>query len=327
MEKKQFNWAILGPGFIARRFANAIKAVPGAALFAVASRDRARAEAFAGEFGAPTAFGSYKELAENPLVDAVYVATPHTAHCENAVLCLECGKPVLCEKPLAVNALQVRRMADAAKANGAFLMEAMWTRFLPAMERVRALLASGAIGAPRILTADFSFSARPDPSSRLFDPALGGGGLLDVGVYVLSLSSMVFGPRPGETSSFARIGETGVDEHAALLLRYPGGGVSALTCGVRAEGSGEARIVGTEGRMELQPFWKAEAVRVVRGEKAEELRFPFRANGFEYEIEEAMRCIREGLTESPSMPLSESIAIMETMDGFREQWGMKYPME
>jgi predicted dehydrogenase len=327
MEKKQFNWAILGPGFNSRRFANAIRAVPGAALFAVGSRDGARAEAFAAEFGAPVACGSYEELAGIADVDAVYIATPHTAHCENAVLCLERGKPVLCEKPISINARQARRMADAARANGAFLMEAMWTRFLPAMTRVRELLASGAIGEPRMLTADFSYSARPDPSSRNFDPALGGGGLLDVGIYVLSLSSMVFGPRPEETSSFARIGQTGVDEHAALLLKYPGGGVSALTCGIRAQGSSEARILGTEGRIELQPFWTAEAVRILRGETVEELRFPFRANGFEYEIEEAMRCVRGGLIESQAMPLAESIAVMETMDGFREQWGLKYPME
>lgn len=327
MDKKTFNWAIIGPGSIAHKFAKAIPAAPGAALYAVGSREIARAKAFAHQYGAPIAYGSYEDLANDGNVDAVYIATPHTAHCENAILCLEHGKSVLCEKPMSINARFERRMADAARTNGVFLMEAMWTRFLPAIAHVRGLLASGAIGEPNLLAADFSFSAPPDPASRLLNPALGGGGLLDVGIYVMELSSMVFGPKPVHATGFAHIGATGVDESTALLLEYPGGCISALTCGVRSSGTGEARIMGTDGFIELKPFWKAESVRVVRGETVEEMRFPFRANGYEYEIAEVMDCVRKGLNESPLMPLEESVAVMETMDGFRERWGLQYPME
>jgi dihydrodiol dehydrogenase / D-xylose 1-dehydrogenase (NADP) len=327
MEKKHFNWAVLGPGIIANRFVASFPAAPGAALYAVASRDIARATAFADQHGAPMAYGSYEELARDPDVDAVYIATPHTAHCDNAILCLEHGKPVLCEKPMAINARSEKRMADAARANGVFLMEAMWTRFLPAMAKVRELLDSHAIGKTCMLLADFSFSARPDPASRLYDPQLGGGGLLDVGIYVMSLSSMVFGPRPAQTASFAHIGQTGVDEHAALLLKYPGGQISSLTCGVHACGHGGAHIVGTEGRIELKSFCKAESVLITRGSASEELLFPCAVNGYEYEIIESMHCIRKGLMESPTMPLAESIAIMEAMDGMRRSWGLVYPAE
>lgn len=327
MTEQVFKWAVLGPGTIAHKFAKALPFAPGAALYAVGSRDEARAKAFAEQYGAEAYYGSYEELAKDGNVDAVYVATPHTAHCESAVSCLERGKPVLCEKPLSVNARLERRMADAARMNGVFLMEATWTRFLPAVAKARELLASGAIGEPVALSADFSFTTAFDPSSRLFDPVLGGGALLDVGIYVMAFSSMVFGPKPERAEAYCRLSETGVDESAAILMRHPGGKLSTLTCGVRSCGTHEARVMGTEGRLELQPFWRAETLRVARGELAEELRFPFRGNGFEYEIMETMGCVRKGLGESPVMPLSESIAIMETMDGFREKWGLKYPME
>jgi dihydrodiol dehydrogenase / D-xylose 1-dehydrogenase (NADP) len=327
MEKKQFNWAVLGPGVIAHKVVSSFSGAPGAALYAVGSRNIARAKAFAQEFGAAAAYGSYEEVANDPKVDAVYVATPHSLHCENAILCLEHGKPVLCEKPFSINAGFARRMADAARANGVFLMEAMWTRFLPAIAKVRELLASGAIGEPRMLAADCSFSMPPNPASRLYNPALGGGGLLDVGVYTVSLSSMVFGRTPAQVASLAHIGATGVDEHAALLLKYPGGQIAALTCGIHACGYGGAEIMGTEGAIELKSFNGAKSVHITRGGVSEELKFPVAATGYEYQIIETMDCVRKGLTESPTMPLDETIAVMETMDRVRAQWGLEYPME
>ena len=299
----------------------------GAALYAVGSRELSRAREFAARHGAEQAYGSYEELINDSAIDAFYIATPHMLHHQNAIACLERGKPVLVEKPMSVNARLERRMADAARSNNAFLMEAMWSRFLPAARHVRKLLASGAIGDARLLSADFSFSAPPDPASRLYDPTLAGGGLLDVGIYVMALSSMVFGPRPAEASAYSHIGSTGVDEHAAMLLKYPGGQISSLTFGVHANGSGHACIMGTEGRIELLPFWKAESVRVVRGAEIEEIKFPFIANGFEYQIMEVMDCVRRGLIESPEMPLDESIALMETMDGARRSWGLEFPGE
>jgi len=327
MDQSHFNWAILGPGAIAHKFAQGLKAAPGGALYAVASRDMSRALGFASEYGAPVVLGSYLEAVQDKAVDAVYIATPHPAHYENAILCLEHGKSVLCEKPMSINAHLERRMVDAARANGVFLMEAMWTRFLPAVAKARELLAAGAIGEPNMLTADFSFSVEFNPASRLFDPALGGGALLDVGIYVMAFSSMIFGPKPINQASFARLGATGVDERAAMLLEYPGCKLSSLTCGTRSQGAHEARITGTQGHIELSPFWKAQSLRVVRGDAVEELSFPFRGNGYEYEAMEVMGCVRKGLKESPVMPLDESIAIMETMDAFRESWGLRYPQE
>lgn len=322
-----FRWAVIGPGSIAHRFAEALPAVPGAVLHAVASRDLGRARDFAARYGAPSATDSYEAIASDPLIDAVYIATPHPMHCDPAILCLEHRKPVLVEKPMSVNAVFERRMVDASRRNHTFLMEAMWSRFLPATRHVRELLAAGRIGAPRFLTADFSYSAEPTTSKRNYQSELAGGGLLDVGIYAMALASLVFGPLPDATSSFAHIGETGVDEHAALLLRYPGGGIASLTCGVRALGSGEARLVGTEGRIELKPFWRAESVKLITRDGEETTEFPFEGNGFEYEIREVMDCVRQGRIESPQYPLDESIAIMETMDGFRREWGLVFPME
>lgn len=327
MEPAVFRWAVIGPGSIAHRFAEALPAVPGAVLHAVASRDLGRAKEFAVRYGAPSAVDSYEAIASDPLVDAVYIATPHPMHCDPAILCLEHHKPVLVEKPMSVNAAFERRMVEASRRNRTFLMEAMWSRFLPATRHVRSLLASGRIGEPRLLTADFSYSDDPAASKRNFQPELAGGGLLDVGIYVMALASMVFGPRPVASSSFARIGETGVDEHAAMQLHYAGGGIASLTCGVRALGSGEARLAGTEGRIELKPFWRAESVKLVTRTGEETTEFPFDGNGFEYEIREVMDCVRQGRLESLDYPLDESIAIMETMDGFRRAWGLVFPME
>jgi predicted dehydrogenase len=327
MEKKHFNWAVLGPGVIAHKVISSFPGAPGAALYAVGSRDLPRAQAFAKEFGAPVAYGSYEELVSDPDVDAVYVATPHTFHCEHAILCLEHGKPVLCEKPISINAHYTRLMADAARANGVFLMEAMWTRFLPAMAKVRELLAAGAIGEPRMLSADCSFSMPPNPASRLYDLKLGGGGLLDVGVYTVSLASMIFGRAPSQAVSLAHIGATGVDEHAAFVLQYPGGQLAALTCGVHASGYGGAEIMGTDGYIELKSFNGARKILIRHGDASEEIPFSYAVSGYEYQIIEAMDCISKGLKESPLMTLDESIAIMETMDGLRAQWGLEYPME
>jgi dihydrodiol dehydrogenase / D-xylose 1-dehydrogenase (NADP) len=327
MSGKDFKWAVLGPGSIANRFATALAGVPGAVLYAVGSRDLGRAQEFASKYGAEKAYGSYEELMDDSNVDAFYIATPHIMHCENAIACLERGKPVLVEKPMSINAQFERRMAEAARRNNAFLMEAMWSRFIPAARHVRSLITSGAIGELRSLTADFSFSAKPDPEHRLFSPALAGGGILDVGIYVMAFTSMVFGPHPVEIAAFSHIGSTGVDEHAAMILKYPGGLLSSMTCGVHAFGSSEARIMGTEGRIDLSPFWCAQSLRVATNSGVEELSFPFMVNGFEYEIMEVIECVRNGLTESPTMPLDESIAIMEVLDGIRRQWGLEFPPE
>ena len=327
MADRLVKWAVLGPGTIARKFADGLAGVPGSVLYAVGSRDIARAKVFADTYGAPVVYGSYEELARDPDVDIVYVASPHTGHCEHTLLCLEHGKAVLCEKPMALNAAQARKMAEAARANHVFMMEAMWSRFLPASVYARKLAAEGAIGEVRMLSADFSFTVPMNPESRLFSPALAGGGLLDVGIYVMHLSASLFGATPEKAEAFGHIGPTGVDENAALMLQYPGGKISSLTCGVHAQGPCTASIIGTEGRIELPTFWTADTVRLTKGGKTEEMKFPLDVNGFEYEIREAADCVRKSLVESPSLPLEDTIAILDTMDGFRRQWGLKYPGE
>jgi predicted dehydrogenase len=302
--------------------------LPNARLLAVGSRSLDKAVAFADQHQAERRYGSYEALVADPDVDIVYVATPHPFHHDHSLLAIAAGKAVLCEKPFAVNAAQAAAVIAASRAKGVFCMEAMWTRFLPAMVRVREWLAAGRIGAPRLLTADFGFRAGWNPDSRLLSPALAGGALLDVGVYVTALSAMVFGPRPTRVTGFATLGETGVDEQAAFVLGYGGGGLASLTCAVRTNTPQEARIDGEAGRISLDGFWHAEkAVLHAEGHGTETVELPLRGGGFEFEAAEAMRCLEAGLTESPDLPLDETLAIAETMDALRAQWGLRYPME
>ena len=321
-------WGVIGAGNIARKFAAGLGAVEGAELRAIGSRSRQKADAFGDEFGVPHRHAGYEALVGDPDVDAVYVATPHSLHAEHTILALAAGKAVLCEKPFAVNADQARRAIDVARREKLFLMEAMWTRFFPIMYRLRELLAEGGLGEIRMVTADFGFRAEVDPESRLFNPALGGGGLLDVGVYPVSLMSMVLG-RPSRIASLAEIGVTGVDEQAAVVFGYPGGQLAVLETGVRTTTPQQAHVIGTEGRIRIHPpWWRPERMTIQRpGADDEEIHLPAEGNGFNYEAGEVARCIARGKTESGVMGLDETLAIMETLDEIRAQWGLKYPME
>ena len=253
-EDGRLNWGILGLGVIARHFATALAATPGARIAAVGSREQAKADAFAAEFGAARAHGSYEALAADPEVEAVYIATPHPMHAANALLCLRHGKAVLLEKPFTLNAPEAEEVVALARERRLFLMEAMWTRFFPLMARLRAMVADGAIGDPRMVVADFGYRAPFDPQRRHLNPELGGGGLLDVGIYPLSFASMFFGA-PEQVTGVAEIGRTGVDEQAALALRYGKGRVAAITTGVSTATPHEAWLMGTEGRIRIHPPW------------------------------------------------------------------------
>lgn len=327
--ERVIRWGILGTGNIARQFARGLSVLPDAQLVAVGSRAAATAEAFGKEFGVSHCHGSYEALVQDADVDVVYVSTPHQMHRPNTLLCLEAGKPVLCEKPFAINALEAADMVEAARNAKLFLMEAMWTRFLPVIDKVREWLAAGAIGEPRMVNADFGFRAEVDPESRLFNPQYGGGALLDVGVYTISFASMVFGTTPQRCAGFAHIGDTGVDEQASMVLGYGRGQTASLTCAVRVNTPQDAVIVGTNGTIRVHPpFWKATTATLSVTDKDEEtVTLPHRGNGYEYQAIEVMRCLREGLTESEVMPLDETVAIMLTMDQIRSQWNLKYPME
>lgn len=325
--QETFCWGILAPGAIARKFAEAVSFLPEATVGAVGSRDLARAEAFAAEYGIPRAYAGYDALVADPGLDAVYVASPHNHHLACAKLALAAGKPVLCEKPLGATFAQARAMVEAARHADRFLMEAVWTRFLPALAAAREWIDRGRIGALRRLEADFSFRGPWAPESRLLNPALAGGGLLDVGIYVLSLAHWAFGSLPDPAASSAAIGETGVDEQAAMIFQWPDGAQAVLTCGVRTRGSCHARLAGTEGSIELPVFFNAQEAVLRAGGKEERVRTPHGRNGFEYEIREAMRCVRAGLRESPFLPLSETLRLAEVSTGLLNQWGVRYPFD
>ena len=322
------HWGILGPGRIAHKFALGLEAAQGAKLAAVGSRDLARAAAFASQHGAARAYGSYAELVADPGIEAIYVASPHSQHASHTLLSLEAGKHVLCEKPLARNAAEAKRMIAAARANDRVLMEAVWTRFLPALVHVRDLLAKGAIGEVRMLQADFGFRVAVDPTSRLFAPELAGGALLDLGVYPLNLAFMVCG-EPLEIHTLANLGSTGVDEEAAILLRHAAGRISTLSCALRVETPRDAHILGTRGRITIhRPWWGASRVTLHREDAdPQEFAFPLRGAGYTDEAEAFMQVIRSGRLESDIMPLDESLAILRTMDAIRARWGLRYPGE
>lgn len=321
-------WGILGPGRIARKFAVGLREAAGAELVAVGSRDKGRASAFAAEFGAARSFGSYQDLAAEPTVDAVYIGTPHSEHEAHTLLCLGAGKHVLCEKPLALNAAQAERMITAARAGCLVLMEAVWTRFLPAVAKVRELIAAGAIGEVRMITADFGFRAEFDPESRLFAPGLAGGSLLDLGIYPLNLAVMLCG-EPIAIQSTANLGVTGVDEEAAFLLRHAGGELSLLSCALTVDTPREAHITGTEGRLTICfPWWAAVRCELrTRAGVREEFTFTNRGDGYTYEAEAFMDLVRVGRIDSQVMPLKESLAVLRTMDTMRSRWGLQYPAE
>jgi len=325
---KVVRWGILGTGAIARRFVEGLETLPEAEVLAVGSRSEASAEGFAETRGIPRRYGSYEELVADPDVDVVYVATPHPFHAENAELCLGAGKAVLCEKPFTVNAAEAERVVGLARERGLFLMEGMWTRFFPLMERVRALTSGGEIGELRMLAADFGFRTGVDPASRLFAPELGGGALLDVGVYCVSLASMVLG-EPVRTAGLAHLGETGVDEQAAVVLEHAAGRLSSLSIGIRTATPQEATIFGTEGYVKIHaPWWRPTTMTLSRPERDDEtVEAPIAGNGFNYEAAEVMRCLDEGMTESAVMPLDETLCVMRAMDEIRAAWGLRYPGE
>jgi predicted dehydrogenase len=321
-------WGILGTGKIAHQFAAALRRLPEAELLAVGSRSMESATRFADEFGISRRYGSYAELVNDPQVEVIYVATPHSCHSENTRLALNAGKTVLCEKPFTLNAAQAREVIALARERKLFLMEAMWTRCFPLMRKLRELLASGAIGEVRQLAADFGFRAEREEEPRLFGPEFGGGALLDVGVYPVSLASMLFGT-PVKIVSTANLGPTGVDEEAAMILIYDRGEMAILHAAIRLETAQEAIITGTRGRIRIHsPWWRPAAMTLSRDGKSDErFDFPLDGNGYEYEAQEVMDCLRSGKLESPLMPLDESLSIIETLDTLRAQWGLRYPME
>jgi dihydrodiol dehydrogenase / D-xylose 1-dehydrogenase (NADP) len=319
-------WGIIGCGGIAKKFALCIHDVDGAELCAVASATPGKAEKFAAEFNVGSAYADYGQLVDRDDIQAIYIATTHNFHCENVKLALEHGKAVLCEKPIAVAAWEAEEMIALARRQKLFMMEGMWTRFLPAICQVRDWLADGAIGELRQIRANFGFDAPFDPEGRMFNKALAGGALLDAGIYPISLANMIAGS-PVAIEAIAAIGSTGVDEQSFYLFRYENGVIASLSASVRAKIDIVAEIIGSEGKIVVPRFLAASTAELhsFKDGKTIEKDFPYPdGQGFEYEIREVVDCMRQGKLESEVMPLDETLAIMRTMDAIREKLGLVY---
>lgn len=325
---KPIRWGILGTGKIANTFTQALKTLPQAEIKAVGSRNKHKALTFAKTYNIPNAYASYEELVQDRDVDIIYVSTPHSLHKENTLLALEADKHVLCEKPLALNSQEIDVMINTAVKRNLFLMEAMWMWFFPALQDVKKRIDRGDLGELRQLTADFGFFLKFDPKHRLFNPDLGGGALLDIGIYPLALAFYLLG-KPEKTTSQAILGKSGVDEQIHLLLNYPGEKNAVLNASVRAGLPNEAVISGSKGFIRIcQEFWHPEKITVslTRG-KEESFTFPQAVNGMEYEAQHVMDCLLSGKTESDVMPHQASRDLMAIMDDLRQSWGVRYPGE
>jgi predicted dehydrogenase len=318
-------WGIISTGRIAKDFARALKDTPGAVLSAVASRSLDAAQAFASEFGVETAYGSYEQLVDAPDVDLVYIGTPHPMHAQNALMALHAGKGVLCEKAFTVNRHEAEEVVALARAKQLFLMEAMWSRYLPGLAEVKRIIASGEIGQVHQVVADFGFKADAGPEHRLFNPQLGGGALLDLGIYPLSISAALLGPVESVRAQ-AELGATGVDVQTGFTLKHRGGGMSVCSCSLVARTPCELTVSGEFGHVRMNTrFHHAESITVVKADgTSRTVATPFLGNGYVHEAIEAQRCWRAGLIESPAMTLDETLELMGVMDEVRRQIGVSY---
>ncbi|MEM9976922.1 MAG: Gfo/Idh/MocA family oxidoreductase [Cyanobacteria bacterium P01_D01_bin.2] len=357
---KPIRWGVLGTGTVASQFIAGLKAVPDAQLWAIGSRSLDKAKSFAQMFQAPKAYGNYEQLVQDPDIDVVYIATPQTRHRADSILCLSAGKAVLCEKPFTVTSQEARDVIAVATQQQVFCMEAMWMRFMPLVQEVRRLIRQGEIGEVRLLTADFGYPTEFDPNNRFFNPSLGGGALLDRGVYPLSLAFLLLG-KPDQVTGTPCIGETGVDEQSAMVLRYDSGAMAVLHSTLRTYSSNEAVITGTRGKIVIKaPFYKPDHITVtrfsnrpvvvtsqpqtaavgwkssmvgklkqnpwlkslakLRKENTKTIYQGLLGNGYNYEAAEVVKCLQAGKLESDLMPLAETVEIMETMERLLTHW-------
>ena len=318
---------ILGAGNISRKVAPALVALPEIECCAVASRDSEKARAFADEFGFEKVYGSYEALLSDPAVELVYVATPHSHHYEHMMLCLEHGKNVICEKAFTMNAQQAKRICAAAKERGLYAAEAIWTRYMPSRKMIQELLDSGIIGKPNTLTANLSYVI--SGVRRIYDPALAGGALLDIGVYGLNFALMHFGSDIVRVESSVTKMDTGVDGMEVITLHYRDGRMAVLTHSVYCRSDRMGIIHGDKGYLVVENINNPQSIQVFDTEDRLLARYtvPEQVNGYEYEFAEAARCIAEGKLEADSMPHADTIEVMELMDSLRKSWGVVYPQE
>lgn len=325
---KRYNWAILGCGRIAAKFSSDLKLLPNANLYAAASRDLDRAQQFAVDHGFAIAYGSYEELVSDPNVDVVYIATPHSHHHEHAILCLKHKKAVLCEKAFAINLREASEIIECARENNTFLMEAFWTRFQPSFIKAMDILQSGKLGALKIVRSDFAFNAEYNPEKRLYNVNLGGGSLLDIGIYPVFASLITLG-KPTEIRTLAEFSPTGAEESILMSFKYPNGQMASLSSSFACHSSIETEFWCEKGIVKLNrrwftpttvSVWNAETMKeeIVEIEESD-------GSGYNLEASHVMKCLDEEKTESNMMPLSFTADMMEILDMVRKDAGIVFP--
>lgn len=321
------NIAILGAGSIARTMATTLQPLKDVTCYAVAARDIKRAQVFADKFGFTRAYGTYTDMLEDPNVELVYIATPHSHHYEHIKMCLEHGKHVLCEKAFTANARQAEEVLRLAESRGLLLTEAIWTRYMPMRQTIVDVMNSGIIGRPTSLSANLGYPL--EHSERMIKPELCGGALLDLGVYVLNFASMVFGDDiVGMTANCIKY-DSGVDSQETIMLSYADGRMASLYVTMLAQTDRRGFIHGTNGYIEIENINNYESIRVYNLERkvVAEYAAPMQVTGYEYEVQSAMKAIREGQVECPEMPHYETLLMMQLMDNIRAAWDIKYPYE
>lgn len=327
---KTIRWGILGAGKIANKFASDLALVSGAELKAIASQNKVKGEEFARTHNVPILYSSYQALVLSEEVDVIYIATPHGLHHEQAMLCLNHGKAVLCEKSFALNLKQVMEMVELARKKKVFLMEAFWTRFIPQYEKVHQMINRGDIGEVKLIQADFGFKAPSPLAPRLYEPALGGGSLLDIGIYPVFLALSILG-RPTEVNALMSPYPSGVDEQIIINMKFENGALAVAFSTFAADSPTEAVIAGTEGRIQMRnrfhnPVGHIEFVKS-RDEVQQIIVQKEEGYGYQFEARHVCDCLRKGLTESPVYTLDDSILLMETLDRIRKSAGIKYPVD
>ena len=318
-------WGVIGLGRIAHKFVQDLAYIHDAQLSAVASTSADRSEAFAKQYGAKYHYGSYEGILSCPELDVVYIATPHTSHCKLTVMCLEARIPVLCEKPFGMDLREVRQMVWASHANQTFLMEAMWSRFIPGVQKAKEMVERGEIGKLHTIKADFGFNAPLDMEGRLYNKSLGGGSLLDVGIYPVFLALLLLG-KPKRIHASAKLGVTGVDESCAMLFEYEGGEIGMLHSSIVAKTGVEAYLYGDKGSIYMHSgFYKTQTLtKQLNSGESEEISVPYQGHGYHFEAREVQACLRAGVLQSSLMPHWFSLDLIGQLDRVRKKIRLGY---
>lgn len=323
----KLNLAVLGAGNIAETMARTIQGLDDVCAYAVASRDQKKAQEFADKYGFKKVYGSYEEMLADPEVGLVYVATPHSHHYDHCKLCIEAGKPVLCEKAFTANAEQAEELLALANEKKVFITEAIWTRYMPFLKTMRDVIESGIIGKPCLLTGNLGYTL--DHVARMQDPALAGGSLLDLGVYALNFASMIFGTEVLKMSSVCTYTESGMDEQNSITLIFKDGKMAVLNSTMMGMSDRKGIIYGSKGFIVIENINNFESMKVYNEAYQEVASYqrPDQITGYEYEVIESKKALDEGLLECVQMPHEETIRIMKLMDTLRNEWGVRYPFE